>query len=183
MQTSLLKLTGICQQDFCLEIPKVFKTGNFYRKTMDTEELKTIDPLQNTPDDHDAATQPFDESPMEMSESVWGRLIPVNSSHPEASLNKAFELRENEITLGRGKMNNIVLACPNISSKHCRLIRDTADVGDTVFLEDMSSNGTWVNKKRYHKQRVLLCDESEIMYVPLCLCHVCLPSLICVCAF
>ena len=112
----------------------------------------------DTPED-DVCTQPL-ESPSEMSESVWGRLIPSSSQHLSAKLNQAFELRDNEITMGRGSDNTITLPCPHLSSKHCRLIRQSEDV---IFLQDTSTNGTWVNRKRIHKKRELLNDESEIM--------------------
>ena len=127
----------------------------------------------NTPDNDSSQSQNSNtqqmESPSEESESIWGRLIPVCSNHEEMSLNRVFEFRESIITLGRDESNDITLKCPNISSKHCKLIRNISDnesIPDTIFIEDTSSNGTWIDKKKILKRRVLINDGVEIILVP-----------------
>lgn len=114
-------------------------------------------------------TQPMESSGSEESDGVWGRLIPVASNHPESSLNQVFEFRESIITIGRDESNDIQLKCPNISSKHCKLIRESSDneaIPDTIWLEDTSSNGTWIDKKKISKKRLLIRDGVEIILVP-----------------
>ena len=117
---------------------------------------------------NDSQTQTM-ESPSDQSDSIWGRLIPVASNHPEASLNQVFEFREPIIMIGRDDTNDITLNCKNISSKHCKLIRQCGNNGnipDTIWLEDTSSNGTWLNKKKISKKKVIIRDGFEIVLVP-----------------
>eukprot|EP00484_Ammonia_sp_Unknown_P012986 CAMPEP_0197073512 /NCGR_PEP_ID=MMETSP1384-20130603/210642_1 /TAXON_ID=29189 /ORGANISM="Ammonia sp." /LENGTH=775 /DNA_ID=CAMNT_0042512349 /DNA_START=103 /DNA_END=2431 /DNA_ORIENTATION=+ len=130
---------------------------------------------QDTPDDEAVDSQGSNASntqptgtPSEQSESIWGRLIPVYTNHEEPSLNQVFEFRESVVNIGRNDSNDVVLKCPNISGNHCKIERHEADaeIPDNIFFIDQSSNGTWLNKQKVHKKRVLLEDGAEIMLVP-----------------
>eukprot|EP01084_Bolivina_argentea_P167049 289986_1 len=105
-------------------------------------------------------------SPSEQSDSVWGRFIPVCANHEEASLNQVFEFRDDVITIGRDPTNHVTLKCPNVSSKHCRLVHDIKHGHQAIFLEDTSTNGTWIDKTKLLKRRLLIDDGMEIILVP-----------------
>eukprot|EP00485_Elphidium_margaritaceum_P000912 CAMPEP_0202692960 /NCGR_PEP_ID=MMETSP1385-20130828/7201_1 /ASSEMBLY_ACC=CAM_ASM_000861 /TAXON_ID=933848 /ORGANISM="Elphidium margaritaceum" /LENGTH=1378 /DNA_ID=CAMNT_0049348571 /DNA_START=26 /DNA_END=4160 /DNA_ORIENTATION=+ len=128
--------------------------------------------LANTPEDvidSQDSTQPL-ECSSEQSQNVWGRLIPVSSEHANTTLNQVFEFRESTITIGRDDTNDVILKCPNVSNKHCKIVReqmsDTPECCDTIFFYDTSTNGTWIGKKRIHQSRELINDGCEIMLVP-----------------
>lgn len=56
-----------------------------------------------------------------------------------------FELREDEITIGRGSKNDIIIRDNEVSREHARLVRH----GDSYELVDLnSSNGTFINGQR-----------------------------------
>ncbi len=56
-----------------------------------------------------------------------------------------YPLDKDEIRLGRGSDNDIVIDDPTVSEHHCRIVR----VDDTLILEDLGSkNGTFANNGR-----------------------------------
>lgn len=57
----------------------------------------------------------------------------------------AFELREDEITIGRGSKNDIIIRDNEVSREHARLVRHD-DSYDLIDLN--SSNGTFINGQR-----------------------------------
>lgn len=128
---------------------------------MAARSLSDEDDDANTPENDDS--QPFSDA-NNQSQSVWARLIPVYSNHAEPSLNKIIEFRECLITIGRDDLNDVTLKCAQMSSKHCRIERNHER--DTVFLEDISTNGTWVGKKKLNKSRLLLSNRCEIIFLP-----------------
>ena len=132
---------------------------------MATTDEDMDDEGSNTPE-QDEPTQPIDSESQEHSESVWGRLIPVSNKHDHASLNQVFEFRDNIVTLGRADTNDFTLKCPNISSRHCTFTHTNENDTPTVFLEDTSTNGTWIDKKKLNKSRIYLDDGCEIILVP-----------------
>eukprot|EP01083_Nonionella_stella_P295311 1003676_1 len=128
------------------------------------------DLLDNTPQDdsQNSETQPMEsiESESQNSCNTWGRLIPVCTNHSESILNQVFELSSSIITIGRDESNDINLKCPMLSSKHCKLICNNDNNIITIFIEDTSTNGTWIDKKKISKTKVLINDGCEIILVP-----------------
>jgi serine/threonine-protein kinase Chk2 len=95
---------------------------------------------------------------------IWGRLLSINKLFPSINLN------ENEYSLGRGKKCSISLVSKEIqasryyaaySSIHFKIIRDT--VKNYVYIQDLSSNGTFVNGEKIGKnKRRVLDNNAEI---------------------
>jgi pSer/pThr/pTyr-binding forkhead associated (FHA) protein len=72
--------------------------------------------------------------------------------------NKEYELKDNAFTIGRNKINNIVINDPFVSRKHCQIVK----VKDKFYLDDMKTkNGTYLNNKRI-KNHVELSNGDEI---------------------
>ena len=68
-------------------------------------------------------------------------------------------LRQDTITIGRSKQNDVQLADTTVSQLHARLIVDT----DSLVIEDLhSTNGTYVNGQRITKQKLDSGDEIMI---------------------
>lgn len=67
-------------------------------------------------------------------------------------LNATYELKNDDITLGRDITNQIVINDPEVSRHHLRLKR----AGDGWSLEDLgSTNGTFINGQRISGQKTL----------------------------
>ena len=90
--------------------------------------------------------------------NVWGRLLSINKLFP--SLN----LTESEYSLGRGDKCSVSLASTTFreskyflaySSTHLKIVRDLTK--NHVYIQDLSSNGTFVNGEKIgkNKKRVL----------------------------
>lgn len=63
-----------------------------------------------------------------------------------------YELEDDEINIGRGSKNQIVIRDDEVSREHCRLVR----VGDDFEVVDLnSSNGTFINGQRVTTARLL----------------------------
>ena len=65
---------------------------------------------------------------------------------------RRVEMGTEELTIGRGKQNDLTLEDPLVSRLHAIFMRR----GDVVLLEDLGShNGTYVNNERLHQIRQL----------------------------
>jgi len=63
----------------------------------------------------------------------------------------SFPLRKKMISIGRTSINDVVIAHPAVSTKHCQIVIE----GNTYYVADLSStNGTFVNDKRIKKTRL-----------------------------
>lgn len=102
----------------------------------------------------------------------WGRLVPLTTGFRQVELLNS----QAEYTFGRGKDQDVRLTDVHISSRHCRVFREPdppgkplpPDVPPTVFVEDTSANGTFVNKVRLKKNtpRVLNPGDQLSLVVP-----------------
>jgi serine/threonine-protein kinase Chk2 len=96
--------------------------------------------------------------------NIWGRLLSINKLFPSVNL------LENEYSLGRGKKCDIALDSKDIqaskyylaySSTHFKIIRDP--IKNYVYIQDLSSNGTYVNGEKIGKnKRHVLDNNAEI---------------------
>ena len=72
----------------------------------------------------------------------WGRL---NSMNPQFVRN--FTLSTSSVGIGRKEECDFTIPCKKLSSKHCKItIKIDEKARHKVFLEDLSLNGTFVNK-------------------------------------
>ncbi|CAF0978386.1 unnamed protein product [Adineta ricciae] len=92
---------------------------------------------------------------------VWGRLLSINKLFP------SINLIANEYSLGRGKKCTIALESKEIqaskyfatySSTHFKIIRDT--IQNFVYIQDISSNGTYVNGDKIGKNKKRVLDNN-----------------------
>ncbi len=82
-------------------------------------------------------------------------------------LRETFELDKDEIIIGRDTTADIVFEIPEVSRKHAIITRR----GDEYFVEDNSTNGTFINKKKvvgqYQLQNgdvLMLSDEVYLTF-------------------
>lgn len=97
-------------------------------------------------------------------ENVWGRLLSVRENV------SVYNLSKNSYTFGRGDadhqftkdhFDNSLLSA--ISKIHFRVSRETNISNEVVLLEDLSCNGTFVNKKPVGRgKKVVLQNNDEI---------------------
>jgi len=115
---------------------------------MDTETATLAVTFDNFEESNDVETGP----------KIWGRLVSLNPSCP------SVDLSESEIFVGRQSSCAIRISDRLISGKHCRIFRESND--GLVFLEDLSSNGTWLNGDKIGKNHsLLLTNGAEITLI------------------
>ncbi|XP_013386116.1 serine/threonine-protein kinase Chk2 [Lingula anatina] len=96
---------------------------------------------------------------------VWGRLFPLGSSFV------AHDLTKEEYTFGRADSCDFIF--PNVKGKcqsyrtyssiHFKIFRQQTSTGVFIFLEDTSSNGTFVNGSKVGKgNKQVLSNNDEI---------------------
>ena len=98
---------------------------------------------------------------MASSGKVWAELV----SHGNAEWAMRFvEGEARAFTVGRHPTSSLVLEDKHISSKHLSVAqRADAHGRPQVYVEDSSTNGTWLNGDRLSKgERVTLADGAEI---------------------
>ena len=83
----------------------------------------------------------------------WGRIQFNHLDYPP------IDLIESNYIIGRGGTATIRLTGCFISRIQCEIYRQSNHL---VFLEDKSTNATYVNRSKYHNQRVLLFDGDKI---------------------
>eukprot|EP00026_Physarum_polycephalum_P004954 Phypoly_transcript_04980.p1 GENE.Phypoly_transcript_04980~~Phypoly_transcript_04980.p1 ORF type:complete len:613 (+),score=127.34 Phypoly_transcript_04980:80-1840(+) len=88
----------------------------------------------------------------------WGRLLSLHPALPHVDL--VAEM----LTIGRKRDSDLVLKEPTVSSRHCKISLDS--VSKQVFVEDLSSNGTFVNGLRAPKGKpVAIKNHDRISFV------------------
>eukprot|EP01114_Cavostelium_apophysatum_P015421 TRINITY_DN4193_c0_g1_i3.p1 TRINITY_DN4193_c0_g1~~TRINITY_DN4193_c0_g1_i3.p1 ORF type:complete len:442 (+),score=128.56 TRINITY_DN4193_c0_g1_i3:262-1587(+) len=98
------------------------------------------------------ATQEFMPKEEEVKQSpaastTWGRLL---SQDPRFG---HIDLQTTELTVGRRKECSVTFSDLRVSGKHCRIFRANTDLEagtipiPSIFVEDLSSNGTFLNGK------------------------------------
>ena len=95
---------------------------------------------------------------------IWGRFLSINHLFP------SIDLTNDEYSFGRGKTSSILWSSNELqmskyflaySSTHFKIIRDK--VQNYVYIEDLSSNGTYVNGEKVGKnKRCVLENNAEI---------------------
>ncbi|KAH7830954.1 putative protein kinase 1 [Monocercomonoides exilis] len=91
-------------------------------------------------------------------DNVWGLL---RSSNPKLG---NVNIEKSEIIIGRHRRCDIVVDDPRISSKHCKIYLAPGGIhGETAFLLDTSTNGTYLNKKRMGKDVQLILKEGDVI--------------------
>jgi pSer/pThr/pTyr-binding forkhead associated (FHA) protein len=96
-------------------------------------------------------------------------LLSSPSTIYENHSNRQFTLSANEFSIGRGPKCSLVINVNIISHVHCRLLREPGDTAkdDIVFLEDLSTNGTFVNNDKLGKgNKCLVSNGMEVMICP-----------------
>eukprot|EP00007_Cunea_sp_BSH-02190019_P006559 CAMPEP_0174244000 /NCGR_PEP_ID=MMETSP0417-20130205/33629_1 /TAXON_ID=242541 /ORGANISM="Mayorella sp, Strain BSH-02190019" /LENGTH=444 /DNA_ID=CAMNT_0015323615 /DNA_START=20 /DNA_END=1350 /DNA_ORIENTATION=+ len=94
--------------------------------------------------------------------SAWAELTSLVPSIP------SYTLTEDEVTVGRGEENTIVLQSPVVSGNHANFQHEIDPVSGEhlVFIQDTSTNGTYVDNKKLGKgNRLCLDREHEITFV------------------
>lgn len=87
----------------------------------------------------------------------WGRLVSTAVQLP------TVDLTEKSVTIGRKSSCQIRVNHAAVSGEHCRILKVS---DEDIFLEDLSSNGTFVeNKKVGNGKRILLKHGSEITLI------------------
>lgn len=104
-------------------------------------------------DDNERATQPIEEEGK--GKKAWGRLIAKSSGLANQ------ELVESEICIGRKTTNTIVINDQRLSGVHCVLTY----AGGKAFVEDRSSNGTFVNNTKMSKGAKLELSHGDEIWL------------------
>ncbi|MEW6456015.1 MAG: FHA domain-containing protein [Acidobacteriota bacterium] len=82
--------------------------------------------------------------------------MPVILEKKEKQTVKTHKIEKQEIFIGRGKENDIIIPVSSISHKHAKIFKK----GDKYYIEDLkSSNGIFINKKRIVLSRISSGDE------------------------
>ncbi|CAN6308202.1 unnamed protein product [Urochloa humidicola] len=112
-----------------------------------------------SPDEMRAVARKFADQPIQETEpGVWAVLTAISKKARLRPQGINILLSADEHFLGRiGVENRFLISDPQISTRHCRIYRDTV-LGELnrnepvpVFIKDTSSNGTYINWKRIKK--------------------------------
>jgi len=108
----------------------------------------------------------------EEEEREWGRLMPVTAAHVVHRLVPRGDLKKGSgdadvHTVGRNSKCDVVVADMRVSGYHCRIYRRYDAVKRFVaYVEDTSSNGTFVNRVKLQKrERRELASGDEVRLV------------------
>ncbi|EGG15187.1 protein kinase 1 [Cavenderia fasciculata] len=96
-------------------------------------------------------------------DTTWGRLVSLNPAYP------SIELKQNTVVFGRtASACQVVYQSQTISGRHCKIYRDASVAKQNiVFLEDTSTNGTYVNNELIGKgSKILINNGCEIAIIP-----------------
>ena len=95
----------------------------------------------------------------------WGRLFPVGIRAKFEGL----DMYKSEYTLGRGEICDMVVGLHNlaetylltISKTHLKVVRAETSTGSHVYVEDLSSNGTFINGELIGKGRKVALKNND----------------------
>ncbi|KAL4503246.1 hypothetical protein ABPG72_000852 [Tetrahymena utriculariae] len=88
----------------------------------------------------------------------WGEIIPLDSRKFSV-----FECLQNEITIGRAPNNVLRIDDKRLSGTHCKLIYDPQE--NEVYLQDLSTNGTFIFDKKLGKENKSKIDSGDLIYI------------------
>eukprot|EP00698_Gefionella_okellyi_P017356 TRINITY_DN505_c0_g1_i3.p1 TRINITY_DN505_c0_g1~~TRINITY_DN505_c0_g1_i3.p1 ORF type:complete len:578 (-),score=120.79 TRINITY_DN505_c0_g1_i3:256-1989(-) len=97
---------------------------------------------------------------------AWGRLLSTNPKLP-----RSIDLISNEIVIGRAPSCDVSFDDKRISAKHCKIVRlvderkgtGSKATQDVYLVEDLSTNGTFINKKKIGKgQKSVITTGAEL---------------------
>ncbi|RCV46764.1 hypothetical protein SETIT_9G557400v2 [Setaria italica] len=111
-----------------------------------------------SPDEMRAVARKFADQPIQETEpGVWAVLTAISKKARLRPQGINILLSGEEHYLGRGVEDRFQISDPQISTRHCRIYKDTV-LGELnrhepvpVFIKDTSSNGTYINWKRLKK--------------------------------
>ncbi|KAF7657697.1 hypothetical protein LDENG_00023080 [Lucifuga dentata] len=87
----------------------------------------------------------------------WGKLVRVDSSQTEVLL------VNRECTVGRKKGCDLSFPANKlVSGEHCKIVQDESS--GSVWLEDMSTNGTVINMSKLVKKQSHLLQNGDVIY-------------------
>lgn len=86
---------------------------------------------------------------------AWGSLIAIGKGSMDA------ELTRDKTTIGRKDTNHIFISNNKLSAVHCCITREPAG----VFVEDLSSNGTFVNDTKMSKGAKLQLNDGDKLWL------------------
>jgi len=86
----------------------------------------------------------------------WGTVVFDNPKYPTTTLVGGT------VNFGRNKKCDIVIPHPVASGMHCTLTRDKDNI---IFLQDSSTNGTWVNGKLVGKGKKVYMNHGDIVHL------------------
>ncbi|KAF2074480.1 hypothetical protein CYY_004225 [Polysphondylium violaceum] len=93
----------------------------------------------------------------------WGKLISLNPIYP------SIELCQDSVIMGRSVATcQVTFNSPIVSGKHCKIYRDpTTTSRNIVFVDDTSTNGTYINNEVIGKgAKILIENGCEIAIIP-----------------
>ena len=88
-------------------------------------------------------------------------LVSVTSKSDKSAQNVTYPIN-GQLLLGRSPDSVIPLDGPGISRDHLAIDVD----GSTLFITDLSSNGTWLNGTRLPKNRKSKAGETDVLEIP-----------------
>eukprot|EP01117_Protostelium_nocturnum_P013866 TRINITY_DN5217_c1_g2_i1.p1 TRINITY_DN5217_c1_g2~~TRINITY_DN5217_c1_g2_i1.p1 ORF type:complete len:490 (+),score=120.21 TRINITY_DN5217_c1_g2_i1:94-1563(+) len=116
--------------------------------------------LRSDSEIYDVPTQRFGDEDKKRSLSgekeAWGLLMSTNQS-----ISPHLDLVESEITIGRQKKCTLVLDVLTVSGVHLKITIDNSK--SIVFLEDLSSNGTFLNGDRLKLRTSTVISDGDII--------------------
>ncbi|KAJ1904423.1 serine/threonine protein kinase, partial [Tieghemiomyces parasiticus] len=94
------------------------------------------------------------ETVTSVSKDVWGVLLSLSPKYPTRQLTKRDRHAEDKCgyMLGRHRECDLRLNHPQISNRHCLIYAVHVDGVETVFIKDLSTNGTYVNGAKLPRQ-------------------------------
>eukprot|EP00128_Syssomonas_multiformis_P012683 Colp12_sorted_trinity150504_noHs@10962 len=111
--------------------------------------------MADTQDTQDVAGDTEEASTLDA--KIWGKLLPLD---PRFDL---IDLVKDSYLFGRNKAQcDFLYDGPQISNKHCMVYKKIADDESiTAFIEDLSSNGTFVNGIKIGKGKTVVLNNND----------------------
>ena len=86
----------------------------------------------------------------------WADIVPLDSSKFSS-----YECVKHEISIGRAPGNIVLIDDKRLSGNHCRLLL----IDNKAYIEDLSTNGTYVFNKKIGKGLRHQVESGDIVYV------------------